>query len=382
MIVALEWEPDAGDRRDLAWAFRQASDYLYDVSDGVLAFGQVVIGGPALADAADIIVAASTRVQGRSWVGGIHLRQKKMPIRIGRGEWRRGLAIPWDEPEGYRVIVHEWAHYALHLKDAYLSRIDFANRPIQIPNPYLVGSSVMETLDGVSELSLHVEGPELYTERELLQHLYPSSRYPRPAAGGAGQAGGANPGPGRLRMPLPHVVFAMPQSVPGERRLVSAAQAPFVSLGLSAAPASDGKGGETPYDRCWLYVLDAASAPPRLIAQGTLERRSGREPFRIIGAQAGSLFVAIIRPAERRGRDLDQLDRPGGRGAIGLQEGRDPSAQRRRRAGAPWVRVHDVQGPGAPRRRAAAGCDLALPAARRDIRSDAGRRRLRQQWHV
>src|SRR6266540_2925238 len=60
VLVALEWVPDEAYMRQLEWAFRRASDFLYDVSDGAMAFGQVVFGGPELMDSADIQIMATT----------------------------------------------------------------------------------------------------------------------------------------------------------------------------------------------------------------------------------------------------------------------------------------------------------------------------------
>src|SRR5262249_55091972 len=124
VLVALEWNPDQAYMRQLEWAFRRASDFLYDATDGTMAFGQVVFGGPELMDAADIQIMASNRLLARSWVSGLHIPRKYMPIRVGRGVWHKNnlASIPWDEPEAYRTLVHEWGHYALELRDAYLEQ--------------------------------------------------------------------------------------------------------------------------------------------------------------------------------------------------------------------------------------------------------------------
>src|SRR5262249_35821847 len=127
VLVALEWQPKEADQEQIGSALRRASDLLFDITDGWMAIGQVVLGGPELMDAADIQVMASNRLHPRAWVGGMHREQqykhdeKYMPIRLGRGLWsdnRHGI-IPWEEPEGYRTIVHEWGHYALKLTDEY-----------------------------------------------------------------------------------------------------------------------------------------------------------------------------------------------------------------------------------------------------------------------
>lgn len=71
---------------------------------------------------ADIQIMASNQLQPRSWVSGLYVAAKYMPIRMGRGMWhrKRKVAVPWNEAESYRALVHEWAHYALDLRDAYL----------------------------------------------------------------------------------------------------------------------------------------------------------------------------------------------------------------------------------------------------------------------
>lgn len=54
VLVALEWEPSAAEFEQLQIGFRRASDFLFDATDGWMAFGQVVFGGPELMDGADI----------------------------------------------------------------------------------------------------------------------------------------------------------------------------------------------------------------------------------------------------------------------------------------------------------------------------------------
>jgi hypothetical protein len=138
-----------------------------------MAFGQVVFGGPDWLDGADIQILASNRFHPRSWTNGLHDSAKFMPIRLGRGMWSKSsrLAIPWDEPEAYRSLVHEWAHYALALKDEYLQATPV--NPALGYGPLLVGAgqagrltlvipqvslpirTIMATQQGTSELVAH-----------------------------------------------------------------------------------------------------------------------------------------------------------------------------------------------------------------------------------
>jgi hypothetical protein len=306
LIVALEWEPDEEDARQLAWAFRRASDYLYDVSDGSMAFGQVLIGwGPAYMRAADIQIAASNRMQGRAWAGGIHELSKRKPIRLGRGEWRRTYAIPWDEPEGYRVIVHEWAHYALHLRDAYLDRIPVEQfsesgpriglrraqgaprTHLLVPKPYLLGLSILETIDGVSELSIRFDesgaGRVHASERELLDALYPS---------GIRERNQIQNGPGMLPLPLPQILLKGGPTPPTAATALLWPKDHLATLGLRGMEDAPGE-TRAPYDRCWLYVY--RQGPERkLIAQGTLDIRAPLQAFRLLGAAPGDRLLAVV----------------------------------------------------------------------------------------
>src|SRR6266545_8043754 len=181
VLVALEWLPDEAYMRQLEWAFRRASDFLYDVTDGTMAFGQVVFGGPELMDSADIQIMASDRLLPRSWVSGLHIARKYMPIRIGRGVWHKNnlASIPWDEPEAYRTLIHEWGHYALELRDAYLEQRglvlagqtgdlshslihaqpgEAAPYSVVMPQITLHSESIMATTEGKSELITHAVG--------------------------------------------------------------------------------------------------------------------------------------------------------------------------------------------------------------------------------
>src|SRR5262245_43695549 len=212
VLVALEWYPSEQQIRRLECAFRRASDFLFDVTDGWMALGQVVFGGPELQAAADIQVMASNRLHPRAWVGGLHPNdgyerdEKFMPLRLGRGLWndvRKG-AIPWEEPEGYRIIVHEWGHYALKLIDEYLEtrqvlfpadlRLPYAGGHALVPGSAVTvvtlkvpttTDSIMATTEGVSELMTE-QWPILHT----LYPRIPEKRHPRA-------------GPDRLPLALP-----------------------------------------------------------------------------------------------------------------------------------------------------------------------------------
>ena len=310
VLVALEWQPDQAYLEQLKTAFRRASDFLFDVSDGWMAFGQVVFGGAELMDAADIQIVASSRVLPRSWVGGMHTQkeyqhdEKYMPIRVGRGLWnenRRGI-IPWDEPEGYRVLIHEWGHHALKLTDEYLEtrQVLFPTRERQAgaanhPAPTTIvtlkvattSDSVMATTEGTSEL--------VTTQWSKLHALYPHMP-------GKHTAGDVRPGPGRLPVALPRF-----RGLGGAGDLLQAAKpASRKSLPAWGDAGLAGKFNlpkDLELDRCWVYVLKGISRdrpyPTHVIAQGTLEARSAIAPFALHGAEPGDTVVLI---AEQRDR--------------------------------------------------------------------------------
>jgi hypothetical protein len=301
VVVALEWRPSTDDLRELEWAFRRASDFLYDVSDGWMAFGQVIFGGPELMVCADVQVMASNRLLARSWVGALHEPLKHIPIRLGRGVWHElhQVSIPWDEPEAYRMLVHEWGHYALHLRDAYREprRVTAAgegNSQILVqanpgePAPYtlvvlknsLVSESIMATLEGTSELAHRDDRtPDGDYEWET---IIKTGRYPRI------EERRSLEGPGRLPLPLP--VFGYQQQPAPAGQIYFPPRAKAFAI-FDQLP----QGVE--FARCWIYVLKGMTQdrpyPDQVIAQGTLDARSSYKPFRLLGAEPGDTVVVV-----------------------------------------------------------------------------------------
>lgn len=277
VLVAVEWTPDAAYLAQLEWAFRRASDFLYDVTDGCMAFGQVVFGGRELMDCADIQILASNRLHPRSWVAGFHEAHKYTPVRLGRGMWsrRNQITIGWDEPEAYRALVHEWAHYALCLRDRYLRPEERAldKRPMVLPDCAIASSTIMATLEGTSELVAHRgEGGGRESDwtrmRRRFGHL--PTRPLRLA------------GPGALPLPLP--AFHRTGSLAHDGPQPPAIDRSFVKL-ISA-------GDEL--DRCWAFVIHKeASGAPRLLAQGTLDLRV-RGDIALYGASTGDEIVVVF----------------------------------------------------------------------------------------
>ena len=88
-----------------------------------MAFGNVEIYADAQhwADA-DIQVSTKNIVRPHAYVGGLLEEDTAHIIRIGRGwDGQTGNSGAWDQPEGYRTLIHEFGHYALYLYDEYVA---------------------------------------------------------------------------------------------------------------------------------------------------------------------------------------------------------------------------------------------------------------------
>lgn len=305
LLVALEWNPSRRYRRRLEWAFQRASDFLYDVSDGSMAFGQVVFGGPEMMDCADFQIMASNRFHPRSWTNGLHDPVKYMPIRGGRGIWHKDnrVSIAWDEPEAYRTIVHEWAHYALSLKDEYLNQegvklADTASKLLSyadgqtpeymvvVPTIRLVVDSIMAALAS-SELVPQHERRSRRRKKNEWEKLAEKEEFSFLKMKGDHQP---LDGPMRLPLPLPHFHHLQePEALPEQ------------------APRSDGLLLDIPTrkiqaDHCWAFVIKGSTADPQqIIPQGSIDARAEQDGFRLLGAHQGDTVVLI---------GLDRADTP------------------------------------------------------------------------
>ncbi len=315
VIIACEWQPSPATVALLERAMHRAADFLFDVSDGTMSIGQVLVGGPALLNCADIQLMASNRLLPRSWVGGLHEETKYMPIRIGRGMWQKNSrgSIPWDEPEGFRVLVHEWAHYALELLDDYTdthevytradaSTIDGSNelrrstRRLVVPSVSQVVESIMSTLEGTSELTAKQDADPQRRKRAEWDSLIDGfagrggkqvKRFPRITS---------QPEPIDAPIPLrelPHVAWLSPSGARpegGDELVLTRSE-----LSPLLQP-----------EHCWVYVLkgrDGHGVPQRIVAQGTLDARFGGG-FVLLGAAVGDTLMLVGNGADWRERVL------------------------------------------------------------------------------
>jgi hypothetical protein len=281
VIVALEWLPSPTTIQQLMSAFRSASDFLYDCTNGYMAFGQVIFANRTLLDKADIQIMASNRFHPRSLVNALNEPNKFSPIRLGRGLWSKNnsVVIPWNEPIAYRTIIHEWGHYALSLHDEYIDealnvkestrgslRLVAAKKDEPVENTLVVPTysvsleSIMATLDS-SEIvpqqrkTVIKDSARTHLLNEF-NNLYSDI--------GAALTGPANAGPNRLPLPLPQFYSTFYTTAKGnlcEERLID----------INNLKISD----QQP-QHCWLYLLhrDSSGKFNQIVAQGAIDVRA------------------------------------------------------------------------------------------------------------
>jgi hypothetical protein len=304
VIVAIEWNPSPRYLQQIRNALKQASDFLFDTTNGYAAIGQVVIGGPELMPAADIQIMASNRLHPRAWVDALNERAKFKPIRVGRGLWQKneGLLLPWDSPEGYRALVHEWGHYAFGLADEYLSPFTLARITAadllwkKIPTASL-GDSALElrivaptialsvnTLMASTQISEFIEWPTIITKlRQVFTEIVID---PSPLDG-----------PNRLPLPLPeYTVLNAHDYARGVAIDPDAANEYYLPI-AAALDAAQGNGAQQRADQShWLYLLKPLNGnplPQQIIAQGKTGNRDRQLGFLLYGARDGDVVVLI-----------------------------------------------------------------------------------------
>ncbi|NTU86104.1 MAG: hypothetical protein HGA45_43385, partial [Chloroflexales bacterium] len=121
LLVSVEWDADASYLAELKAGIEQASDMLFDMSDGQMALGSVTITDRGIDwGEADIQIATANMVRPHAFVGGITASDKAYVMRLGRGwDGRTGAEGSWAAESGFRTIAHEFGHYGLYLRDEY-----------------------------------------------------------------------------------------------------------------------------------------------------------------------------------------------------------------------------------------------------------------------
>ncbi len=121
LLISIEWDATDEYTAEIMNALRSGSDYLYDLTDGQMAIGQVNIYDNGIHWAeADIQISARNNVRPHAYVGGLTADNKSYVIRLGRF-WNgaSGSQGSWQAQDGYRTLIHEFAHYGLYLYDEY-----------------------------------------------------------------------------------------------------------------------------------------------------------------------------------------------------------------------------------------------------------------------
>ena len=310
LIISMEWQPSSASVQEIRLAAQRASAFLYDATDGYMAIGQAIIGGPELLDAADIQVLASNRLHPRAWNDALHKETKYQPIRVGRGLWQknRDLLFAWSAPEGYRTLIHEWGHYAFGMVDRYLEKRLYgredpsqpvwddqqpASSPIAIAVPKI--ALPVETVMANTEISEYAD-----VDRPFQQI---SDRFHQTITRSAILTG---PEALPLRLPrYPSLNPALDLQAAQDLLLTldpffaalhaAEQQFPAPSVPAQLNPTDDsGISGQSH----WLYVLKYPAGatdgvPQRIVAQGKLSNRDTESGFRLLGADAGDQVVVV-----------------------------------------------------------------------------------------
>lgn len=140
VVASLGWEPapESGFTAELREGLRSASDYLYDLTEGQMAFGPIAIhsGGRRWASA-DMRFLPANEYRPSAYVGGVVSESVAytatatlsetvfVPGNVFLGRYWDGddafdpVSGTWSTPAANRTLVHEWAHHALFLYDEY-----------------------------------------------------------------------------------------------------------------------------------------------------------------------------------------------------------------------------------------------------------------------
>lgn len=129
LVAVVEWDATPEYLADLSAAFRLASGYLFDLTDGQMAIGQVTIvdnarksgnptsDGDAWWKSADIRVSPDTMIHPKHIPASAS--STRHGVELGPFWSHNGVPGNWSEPDGHRTLIHELGHYALDLYDEY-----------------------------------------------------------------------------------------------------------------------------------------------------------------------------------------------------------------------------------------------------------------------
>jgi len=120
IVACVEWDADSAYMADLGQGLQNASNLLYDVTDGQF-FWEVIEVFDDRADlrSCDVRILASNQQWPWGHIGGITMGQSKYIV-LGRHFNGDGSDNgDWASEDGFRPLVHEFGHYGLGLWDEY-----------------------------------------------------------------------------------------------------------------------------------------------------------------------------------------------------------------------------------------------------------------------
>jgi len=230
--VALEWDArnDGTFLTDLQNAIENASDILFDVSEGQVALGEITIYQAKEAWAnADVVIYASNSIQPRATMGGIVITPTNesginglIPNAYWPGQIRMGpLWDPFGQSEAelrqdwWLAFAHELSHYLLFLPDNYLGIEQGVLRKIDCQGSFMT-STYEETYREFltrdrwnrqeacwrTSIAAHTTGR---ADWETLQRFLPWLRQPANAAA-------VNPGPAWLPLAVTRIHLVTPRT--------------------------------------------------------------------------------------------------------------------------------------------------------------------------
>jgi len=128
LVAVVEWDARPEYLNDLAQAFRAASDYFYDLTDGQMAIGQVTIVENELytLENGSWWQSADLRFNASNTICPAHLPPNISGTRDSitlPPFWTRHGTSPgkWSGSDGNRTLVHELGHHVLGLYDEYIT---------------------------------------------------------------------------------------------------------------------------------------------------------------------------------------------------------------------------------------------------------------------
>jgi hypothetical protein len=124
LLVSVEWDASEAFLMDLLAGLKNASDYLFDVTDGQMFFQVIDIrDNKEYWDAADVQINASNNLWANANVGGMWKgTDKHMHLSRFESYGQPFDFNTWNIPDAFRTATHEFGHYGLGLFDEYLNR--------------------------------------------------------------------------------------------------------------------------------------------------------------------------------------------------------------------------------------------------------------------